>query len=414
MAKPSVSIQKLKGTLGGSVPSQDGVALLLITAPEAYSFSGSGIVRSLDEAEEAGFTEAKDLLNNCLVWEHIKDFYSIVGTGSELHIILLGADLTLGELFTPGSDGYVILQNYLAAQQGNIKLLGVALNPSYAESHVTSISVDLLAAIPLADAFADVEFAQQRPIEVFLEGRKFTGTPSSAVDLSTLDSGEVSVIVSRDAGRNAALMAGGNTGAGNHAQLGLLLGAVAAVHVGRNIGRHLNGSLPIITAEFSGGQVPYEDFSETQISTLYDKGYIFYDRYNGLDGWYFINDRTCTRSIDTDGRIRLNRTINKACRIILQEYMLRLKDEAPVDAETGLLKGVVLAGFETALQDALRLEMWENPDRSRPQEVSGGTVRIDPTQNVLATNELVAEVVIVPLANFEKLTAKVKLVNPVT
>lgn len=414
MAKPSVSIEKLKGTLGGSVPSQDGVALLLITAPEAYSFSGSGIVRSLDEAEEAGFTEAKDLLNNCLVWEHIKDFYSMADAGSELHIILLGADLTLVELFTPANENYALLQNYLAAQQGNIRLLGVALNPSYAESHTTSISADLLSAIPLADAFADTEFARQRPIEVFLEGRKFTGTASAAADLSTLNSGEVAVIVSRDASRNAVLAAAGNTGAGNHAQLGLLVGAVASVHVGRNIGRHLNGSLPVVTAEFSGGQVPYEDFSETQIGVLYDKGYVFYDRYNGLDGWYFVNDRTCTRSIDTDGRIRLNRTINKACRIVLQEYILRLKDEAPVDAETGLLKGVVLAGFETALQDALRLEMWENPNRSRPQEASGGTVRIDPTQNVLATNELVAEVEIVPLANFEKLTAKIKLVNPAT
>lgn len=410
--RPQVKITKQIASLGGAPPTNDGVSLLVLNPPAGYTLpAGDLVFRTLKEAEEAGITEANDLTHDCLLWEHVKDFFALAD-GTALHILAVAAATTFTNLFTEANAANTLLKNYLAGKAGQIKLLGVSLKPSGAETN-TGLSADLVTAIPLAQVLADAEYARLRPLDIFLEGRALGGTVAQAQDLRALASGNVSVVVGRDAARSATLVAAGNAGAGGHAAIGLLLGTVASVHVGRNIGRVRSGALPgLVEAEFSGGQKPYTGISESGLDTLNDKGYIFFDKYPNRSGWFWNDDHTCAALNLSSAYIALNRVINKASRIVVSTYVEDLKDEVLIDPNTGQLAPVVVKGFEGRLQDAIENEMLANPDPTREREISSAKVIIDPAQNILATSKIVARLQIVPLGVARVIETLVELVNP--
>jgi hypothetical protein len=406
MPRPQIEITNIAGTLGGTLPTEDGVCLLVHNAPAAYSYTES-VFTALSQVEAAGISEANDASNAFLLYEHIKDFFTMQPFG-ELHLLRIANTATATDLFTIGNAANTLLQNYLASKAGRIKIVGVSVVPAV-ESYTTSISPDVQAAIPLANLFSLAEYTRLRPIEIVFEGRKFSGTASAAVDLRMLASGNVSVVVARAQNRATEI----GSLAANYAQIGLILGSIASVHVGRNIGRVLNGALPGVTvASFSGGQIPYQNFSDEDLNIISNKGYIFMDTYPGVPGWYWVDDHTCSLPNRTDAYIYLNRTAHKAARIALQTYVLRLKDEFRVDKTTGRLPAITVQTLQNELQKAIEREMLTNPDPSRPAEISGVTVRIDPNQNVLASGKIVARLRIVPLGIARIIETQVELINP--
>jgi hypothetical protein len=405
MARPQIIIEQIDGSLGGTLPSADGVCLLVHNAPAAYSYT-EDVFTSLEQAEQAGITEANDTANSYLLWEHVKDFFTKAPAG-ELHLLRTSAS-SLTNLFTVGSPANTALQNHLASKAGRIKIIGITFVPA-TETHTTSISADLQAAIPLAQAFSQAEYTRLRPCEIIFEGRKFAGTATAAVDLRSLNSGNVSVIVARAKNRAEQIGALAN----NYAQIGLFLGSLASIHVGRNVGRVLSGALPNVqTASFSGGQVPYQNFGDNDLNILSDKGYIFMDRYPSLAGWFWVDDHTCTLPNRTDAYIYLNRTAHKAARIAVQTYVTRLKDEFEVNKTNGRLPVIVVQNLQNELQKAIEREMLNNPDPSRDREISGVSVKIDPNQNVLASGKIVARLQIVPLGIARIIETQVQLINP--
>jgi len=405
MARPQVQITNITGSLGGVLPTADGVCLLVHNAPAAYTYTES-VFTELSQAEQAGITEANDTARSFLLWEHVKDFFTLNSTG-KLYVFRTDAT-TLANLFTVGNAANTALQNFLASKQGDIKIVGVSFVPA-TETHTTSISTDVQAAIPLAQAFSQAEYTRLRPIEIILEGRKFSGTASAAIDLRALNSGNVSVVVARSKARATALAVLG----ANYAQLGLLLGSLAAVHVGRNIGRVATGALPNVQqASFSGGQTPYETLTDGDLDILSDKGYVFMDAYPGKSGWFWVDDHTCTLPNRTDAQIAYNRVAHKAARIAIRTYVERLKGEFAVSRTTGRLLALTVQTLQNDLQKAIENEMIANVDPSREQEISGATVVIDPTQNVLATSKIVARLRIVPMGTARIIETQVQLVNP--
>jgi hypothetical protein len=408
--RPQVIVTKQINSLGGVPPTEDGIAILVVNPPAGYTTTGVLVFKTLKDAENAGITEAKDLANNYLLWEHLKDFF-LQADGTEIHVLKVAEVTTITNLFTVANANYVLLQNYLASQQGRIKLLGVALKPSATETN-TGLSTDLITAIPLAQTFADLEYTRLRPIDIILEGRALTGSASATQNLRALAAGNVSVMVARDATRKAALTTAGNTGAASYAAVGLLLGTLAKIHVGRNIGRVKNEALPIDTAEFSGGQKPYATFNETDLDTLNTKGYIYFDRYPNKAGWFFNDDHTCALVTLSNAFINLNRVLNKASRIAIGTYIEELKDEVLIDSTTGQLAPIVVQGLQNRLQSAIENEMMTNPDPTREREISSAKVTIDPAQNILATSKIVAQLQIVPLGISRIIETLVELVNP--
>jgi Protein of unknown function (DUF2586) len=415
MALPNVGITRIDTSFSSLTGAKDGITILVVSAPTAYTSTitaGDKVFLNLQNAEDTGITKAKDLSNNTMLWEHIKDFFALA-EGTELHLYLVPADTTLVNLFTPSNVLNIALKNYLADKSGIIKMLGVALNPDYAETHTTSISTDLLNAIPFAQTFATEEYGRNRPLDIVLEGRKFAGTAALATNLRLLNSGNVSVTITRDKIRKTELVTAGHTGGvANYAQVGLLLGKIASVMVARNAGRVLSGALPVISGELSGGQTPYNSLNETDLNAINDKGYIFYVKYPTLNGWFINNDHTCQLTSKSSSRIAFNRVANKASRIAISVYVLYLKDEIKVNASNGTLDKIKVLQLESDLERAIKQEMFENPDPTREAEISSVKVKIDPAQNVLATGKIVATLKIVPLGCIEAIETVVSLINP--
>ncbi|MEO1049522.1 MAG: DUF2586 family protein [Bacteroidota bacterium] len=426
MERPSLIVKK-EATNISAASLQDGISLLVISAPVAYMNAvGASEFVSLKGAEAAGITAANDITYRALVWEHVKDFFS-VANGTTLHVLLVdsGDDITANTTFMDLFDdvannaSHVALNNYLRTQGGAIKLIGVAANPVEGSegSSTTSVSTDLGDAIPLAHAFADNEFGLYRPVEIILENREFSGTASEAVDLRAKNSGNVMVVSSRDKKRREALEEF-IPGAANYAAVGLALGKAASVQVNQNIGRltipplfQTKDNLPVEVAEFSGGQ-DLNSFDKASLDALHDKGYTFIDRYAGYSGYYFVNDNTCEDATKSNSRLSLNRVANKAARLTRSTFLNFLKVTIQVDGTTGQLLPAVVERFKDVITRAITDEMLENPDPARLPEISSVEISIDPTQNVLSTKKVIINQSIVPTGSVDVIETIISLDNP--
>lgn len=404
----------------GQPATRDGTSLLVISAPTTYTITATEFL-SLKNAEDAGITQAKDLSENALVWEHVKDFYAYPqNEGVELHVLLVSDATTFTKLFTTTESAYQVLQDYLVAQAGGIRLIAVALNPVFAEDHTTAISLDLQTAIPLAHSFVDVEFGKGRPCMVMLEGRKFAGTAAAALDLRDLASGNVMVGVSRDATRQAQLVTDGHTGnrVANYAAIGLLLGKTASLPVGENVGRLAippsfteNDALPgVVSTEFSGGQA-LGSFTEADLGALHEKAYCFIYNNMGYPGYYFVNDHTCEVATKSNSRLSYNRVVNKMAVIARATLLPRVKSSLRVTAE-GKLFPSTIEQYKNLCNRAISQEMINNPDPLRLQELSSVDTQIDANQNILATNTLFVKVSGIPIGSTDVISVEFSLSNP--
>jgi hypothetical protein len=295
----------------------------------------------------------------------------------------------------------------LASQEGKIKLLGVALNPATEAATGTGPDADLTAAIPLAQAFYDAEFAEYRPIQIILEGRQFSGTPAAADDLRANSANRVSVMVARNTTRWAALATAGITKAAKAAQLGRALGRVAGVPVQRNIGRVQDGALVgVPEAELSGGQDLGELIS-ADIDALNDKGYLFYRKFQQKNGFFFADDPTCVALTDDYAFIARGRVMDKAARITYRVLLDELNDEIEVDPDTGQIAAIEVKALENSIDSALDAEMVALGNLSGIDEIF-----IDPEQDVLATDKIEVLETLVPVGYKKNLSATIQYSNP--
>jgi hypothetical protein len=405
--RPNVKVNLGNGNLARLVDNEDGLALLVIGAPAGYVLSET-LFYSLRAAELAGATAAADATANALVYEHIKDFYVEAGDGAALRVLLVPAATTMAQMFTVANAAFVAIQNKLKDENGAIRLLGVALNPAAAEvAGAAGITADLLAAIPLAQTFADAEFAAFRPLDIVLEGRLFTGTTTNATDLRTLNAPSVAVTIGRDQLRSAELVTAGVTLASKYAAVGKVLGRLSAMPVQRSIGRVRSGKLEGITqASLSGGTLvnSLTDGDGGDLSILDGKGYIFPLVHPGKDGHFYNNDATCVALTNDYAYLKLSRTIHKAARIARTIYLEELLDDVEIDRVTGYLPAIEVSRFQDELKEAISGQMGAN--------ISAVTVYVDPKQNVLSAAKITALVQIVPRGTTEQIEATVEYDNP--
>ncbi len=409
--RPNVTILLGNGQLGRELESADGLALLVVGVPAGYGQAPlEELVYSLRAAEVSGITAAADQAAAALVWEHISDFYAEAGEGAPLRVLLVPAATTMANLFTPGQAACTLLQNELKAQGGLVKLVGVALNPVAAEvAGPAGITADLATAIPLAGALAVAEFNAFRPVDIVLEGRLFSGTATAALDLRTLGAKNVAVTIGRDQLRSAALVTAGIAVASKYAQVGKLLGRLAAIPVQRSIGRVKDGKLVgIAQASLSGGTLvsALSDGPGGDLSLLSGKGYIFPLIHPGKDGFFYNDDPTCTAATDDYAFIKDSRTINKAARTARATYLEELLDDVQVDVTTGYLPVIEVARFQNVLQNAIEREM------QTAGNIVACSVYVNPAQNVTATSKIVALLKITKVATGAQIEATVEFNNP--
>ena len=139
----------------------------------------------------------------------------------------------------------------------------------------------------------------------------------------------------------------------------------------------------------------YSSLNSAQLDALEDKGYIFLCQYAGLE-WnvYFTKDRTC--SSDDYRTIARNRTINKSRRAVRVALLPYINSPLLVDPTTGYLSSAKITVFKNIVTDILST-MKANG------EISGYTVTISSTQNVIQTDTLQIDYTIVPLGEAENI-----------
>jgi hypothetical protein len=406
MATPRLNFSIAQGGLQRNPETRDGVTLMVVTAKNGYSFTG-GLVKSVSEAESNGITVDNDSTYDNLVWEHIKDFYALAGEGTELHILKLGDGVTLTNMFTVGNAAYTAIFNYLNAQNGDIKNLFVALNPSSTESIGTDgISADLKSAIPLAQVFASRMLTEQyAPIDIFLEGRMVNlSSWNSLINLRSLSTEcpNISVMIGRDYERANSQPLIDNAMASNYAAIGLLAGRNAKINVNVSHGRVKDGAVILDSKrpQLSGGK-EVSQLSKTEIDTIYDRGFTFLRIHPGRNGLYFVECPTAAK-ITNDLAFRNNsRVINKAVRIAADVYLDALNDTLLFDANTGKLSIEAIKSLEADIETRINDEM------GKRGEISGVNAYINPDDDVISNDSTSITLNVVPTGTNRTINIKV-------
>lgn len=398
MALPIVEIILGNGNIPSVVPSSDNTALLIVTgaAPGGYVLGTVLTFFSLEDAETAGFTEAIEDSNTDLAWQHIKDFFSYAGSGAELRFAMLDESVEMDDIV---DNALTHAKSILAAAAGDIKLMGCAVNVAggYSLAQTNGFDDTVFAAIAKAQALAVAEQAQNRPINIILEGRAATGVTADLTDLRTSSGNRVSVALLADPLVSAVHA--------EYAAVGVALGKAAAVPVQRNIGRRKSGGLSGVFG--ISGDNSVATMSDVERAQVHDKGYIFAYKPSGLSEYYINDDPTCVALTDDYNSLSRGRTIDKIARLAHTVYVNELNDEIDLDSAGKMTPGQIKR-IQQLIEDQIELSMVDEG------ELSAFSAYIDPAQNVLSTNQISIVCDSVPKGQSKNIKVTLNFVNALT
>lgn len=237
------------------------------------------------------------------------------------------------------------------------------------------------AKVQAAHTIATTLDALHKNTQVLLTFDYSAATLSSLADLSQLNSNKVSVIIGQDGFNlgNAIFKATGRS----ITSLGAVLGLVSASAVSDDIAwiakYNIAGGAENDVAAFANGQL-YTAQSASLFTYMDSFRYIFLIKQTGSAGTWVNDSHTCTLMSSDSAYIENNRTIDKAIRNLRTFYLPALSSPIRLNA-VGTLSDVSVAYFQGLGNTAL-------DQMVRDGEISGKTVTVDPTQNVLSTSVL--------------------------
>jgi len=280
--------------------------------------------------------------------------------------------------------------------------------------NVDGINSDVRASIAKAQTFAEWCYSNFRPLNIFLEGRAYSGTATVVLDLKKIPdtpAPKVSVVI----GQDYQYATTQDTVGQKYASVGNILGCSVKGRVNQNLGE--NETMNITDAGkdafMIGGlssHTPIKDV-ESDWSILEDKGYLFPIREIGLSGLRWNNDYTCVEQIvDANGNINehtvaYGATIDKATRLLRTALLPKVKTVQPVDPETGLLPIGVVKYFE-----GIGNTVFEN--MLAANEISEGKTTVDANSNLLTGEKALGVIFeLVPYGTINKIKGVINLKN---
>lgn len=398
---PNVSITIGNYQLGRTATTDDGVAGLVIPAtakPNLPLYTPKQIF-SLKEAESLGLTAANDTSENIDAWKQIKEFYDIAGNGAELYFMTYPMERTMTQMCDPTNTGVNSVRTLLDYASGRITLLGIGRYISslitYNQTNTGGVDSDAHTAMLKLNTMA-VEYSNNiQPFSGFVDCRGWNGVVADLMDMRTYSYKKVTPVLCGSAA------SGYN---GGSACIGAVLGKFALIPVQRSPARVKDGGLNITQATFTNGQ-NIEKFSKTQADAIHDKGYLFIRKFTGLSGYYFNDDPTATASNDDFLSVTNNRVMDKALRLLYGTYVLELGDEISITAD-GKIAPSQVAYLQQVFANALQQQMVNQ------NNISGFEVYIDPSQNVISTDEWEVQATITPVGHTKKISGLLKFKNP--
>ena len=409
MPRPKLIIKKLNGGLGRRNPSADMVtgSVMNAVATDEMLLGEIYTLTSLSDIESLGITPEYDVENKVLVYERLHRFF-IHNPSITVHFMPVAQGVTLTQMADKDSN---YLAKLLRDKTGEIVQACISLNPSDAYEPVieNGLDSDVVSAIYKAQELSDHEWNKDRYCELFVEGRSFSGTASAVTDLRKLinDCPDVSVVIGADFNVSSKddLFKG-------YAAVEDFAAMVSKAAVSQNAGEVIEdfnltsavNQVFLIPGLSSGKKVT--DYSDTDLDTLNDKGYIFATPVSGTAGMYFNDTHTCTSITSDYAYVENNRTIKKAIKLAKTALTPRIKGRLYVDETTGRLSAETVKDLETTTKVSL------DPMVAQA-DISGGVdAYIDPEQNVLTTSEFTVQLTFIPVAIGRMITLQVGFRNP--
>lgn len=403
---PGVTIVIGNGGLGRTAQTNDGIVGLILTGAAISAGGGvTGIALyepkslfSLKDAETLGITATATADANKAAWAQIRDFYQEAGEGALLWIMLKAAADTQAQMLDH-LNGTNTAKKLIDASQGTIRVLFSSnwQAASFSPTLAYGLHDDVQNALARGQDLGNFYAGQQKPLRVLVDGRDFNGTVTDLIDLHSYPFNRCGVCL---AGNSA------SGPGGKHAAMGLLAGRVAPNPVMRNIGRVEDGPVLVTGATLTSGSA-LSAWTDAQLATAHDRGYIVFRRHVRRAGFYYNDDPMATANTDDFYSLANGRVIDKAAILAHDTYLANLLSEVPVQADGKIPAGLVKT-WQQQIENALRLQM------TQKGEVSGATCTIDPNQNILATDTIEAVLRVTPVGTLRKMTVKLGLFNPAT
>lgn len=385
MALSNVNITVNRDGLGLIAVQSDGAAGISLRG-EAVSgkleLSKPYLIYSVADAEKLGI-EATGV--NAAAYRQIDEFYQTAGTGTKLYIIL-------SDKASKNSALKETLKKMLEYANGSIVLLGMSWPDAAKTSPVEQggLIKEVFDTQTMLQTLS-VEYTNRiMPFISVIDGAGFKGDANALTDLTTMNNYRTVI----------SLTATDNSGVG---AIGQLLGSIMAQPVHRKISRVKNGSLPMTQGEaFLTDKVSIEGRDEL-IGAITDKGYLTYRTFPGRTGYFYNGDFTATLPTDDLCSIARLRVMDKALKIAYNTYVNELDDEIDVTEDGNLEPAHV-----SYLQEVIYNQIIGNMSDS----ISGFSVVIDPSQNILSGKGLDISLSITPKGYLNPINVTLGFQNP--
>lgn len=331
---------------------------------------------SLAEAVALGLDEAYDTTNELDVYFQIKQFYNEAKTGKELWIMLVAQTVSMETICDLTSTTNAV--KLLDAANGTIRLLGVSRNPQEAYIPVieNGLDDDVWGAMLNAQALSEAYASKMRPFRYVIAGRDWSGVSGALADLRLMTYNRGGIVLCGQ-GEDIA-----------NANIGIVLGRLAADPVQRKISRVKTGPLQLLEAYLTDGKLIEEN--ETALGSIHDKGYIIFRKFEGKTGIYFSSDKTATASSDSFNTIAKGRVIDKAVLLAYLTYVTEIDDDIELNAD-GTMPASIIKSLQANVEKSINEGMKANG------EISSVVCTIDPLQDVSVTDKLSVRLNLIPV-----------------
>jgi hypothetical protein len=275
---------------------------------------------------------------------------------------------------------------------GEIRQMGVMndLSTSWSTSQVTALQTQ-----------ATNSQALYKPMSILYAPEISATTNVSALtDITGLASKNVSVIISQDGGGFGYKL--WKTTGKSISDLGAKLGAVALSLVSESIawvGKYnMSDGTELETVAFSNGQ-QFNDIADSLLTTLNNYGYMFLRKLIGITGSYNTPPTTATLPSSDYHFVYSNRTIDKATRGVRTQLLPEVSRPITLNSD-GTMTNAFIAYMEG--QAGLALDQMV-----RAGELSAFDVTINPSQNVLSTNNITVAISLLPVGVADFITINI-------
>lgn len=338
MARPNVLVAITNDNLGLRAPSENGVSVVLVAAPQPPT-SGYGVAKLLTTIADVK-AEFAHVDNAPVVAAFEKGFFAEAAEGTKVYVLAMAPATNLETLMAA-----VNAEKALNLAGGKARLLAAIKFPAvgYVPVVTNGFDADVHNAVTAAQTLATAWNVKNKGFRFLIEGYVYSNA-AAALDYSTSTNRNGNIVVGSiaDSTATATLLA---------------LGRLARVEPQENMGKVKTGSLNIAAADaVKIGSIAADLVSSTDLTLLHTKRYITFEKNEIASGYVWNDDNTLTVITDDYNNFRFGRIIDNAQRIAFTEYYEELKDDVEVDAQ-GRLSAVVEKALETKIESAIDADM---------------------------------------------------------